>query len=188
MYRERAHLLAWLASLHHPNAFLTAATGIDEPGWKLLYLNSAGHKLCWHIAPRDVELFDHVMTVPSTDPRVQWDGHTTDEKYQHIRSLTLSEKGAAVRAPVLPARARGAKAAPIPATGHSSTPAMAARSNVDALLDAYAHRGRVIQQALRLVNAAIDAPSIDATEQRPMHDFAHKIRHALLVASPRTDT
>ncbi|MFF4504225.1 hypothetical protein [Streptomyces sp. NPDC001401] len=190
VYRERAHLLGWLASLHHHNAFLTAATGVDEPGWKLLHLNIAGHKLSWHIAPRDIELFDHVMTVPFTEPRGEWDGSTTDEKYQHIRLLTFSQKSMAVHAPAPapPDHARSSKAASAPATAHSSTRTMATQPNVDALLDAYAHRGTVIQQAVRLVDTVIDAPSVHDAEQRSMQDFAHKIRNTLLSAAPKTDT
>lgn len=56
---------------------------------------------------------------------------------------------------------------------------------LDALLDAYAHRGTVIQQALHLADTAIDAPSVDAAEQRAMRDFAHKMRSTLLSAMPQ---
>ncbi|MGI5456469.1 hypothetical protein ACQEWB_25555 [Streptomyces sp. CA-249302] len=162
VYRERAHLLGWLAALHPYDAFRTAATDVDEPGWQLLCLDIGGHRLRWRIAPRDAELFEHVTTVPFTDPHVQWDGSSTDEKYQHIRSLTLTRRSADVR----------------PTTSRSN--------NIDALLDGYAHRGTVIQQALRLVDTVLDTPSTGATEQHPVHEFAHRIRRALLVSSPRT--
>ena len=56
---------------------------------------------------------------------------------------------------------------------------------LDALLDAYAHRGTVIQQALHLADTAIGTPSVDAAEQRAMGDLAHKIRSALLPAMPQ---
>lgn len=85
VYRERAQLLAWLATL--VPAVITPATDVDEPGWLLLYLHTAAGQLSWHIAPRDVELFAHVEHVPADDPRAQWDGHTTDEKYERIRGL-----------------------------------------------------------------------------------------------------
>ncbi|MEU6140165.1 hypothetical protein ABZ848_07380 [Streptomyces sp. NPDC047081] len=162
LHRERAHLLGWLAALHHRDALLTAAPDVDEPGWKLLHLDVAGHGLSWHIAPRDVELFEHVTSVPFSDPRVRRDGGTTEETYRRIRSLTLSREGTAVRA-------------------------VAGRPNIDALLDGYAHRGAVIKQALRLVDTVIDTPPTGATEQHRVHDFAHRIRHALLVSSPKTD-
>lgn len=91
-YTERAHLLAWLAMLHH--AVLTPAPDIAEPGWQILYLNAAGQQMSWHISPRDMLLLGHVEQVPADDPRAQWDGHTTEEKYRrirtHARSLMMS--------------------------------------------------------------------------------------------------
>ncbi|MEE4540970.1 hypothetical protein V2S66_03180 [Streptomyces sp. V4-01] len=88
-YRERAHLLAWLAALHP--AVRTLAPDTAEPGWQILYLNPVtGGQMSWHIAPRDVELFDHVEYVPagSGDQRALWDGHTTEAKYERIAALT----------------------------------------------------------------------------------------------------
>ncbi|WP_151480644.1 hypothetical protein [Streptomyces albicerus] len=99
-YRERAHLLAWLAALHASNAVLVPALDIDdEDGWHLLFLTVAGRQLSWHISPRDVELFNHVERVDFGDPRAQWDGHTTDEKYERIRTLPWGEMRDAVRTP-----------------------------------------------------------------------------------------
>ncbi|NUP38983.1 MAG: hypothetical protein HOY76_18690 [Streptomyces sp.] len=57
--------------------------------------------------------------------------------------------------------------------------ATAGRPNLDALLDAYAHRGTAIRQALRLVDTVIGAPSADAAGQRAVRDLAHQIRNAL---------
>jgi DNA-binding CsgD family transcriptional regulator len=84
-YRERAHLLAWLAT-HYP-AVIAPAPDVDEPGWQLLYLTAPTGQLSWHIAPRDASLFAHVQRVTTTHPRAQWDGHTTEEKYERIRLL-----------------------------------------------------------------------------------------------------
>lgn len=84
-YRERAQLLAWLATLYP--SVIAPASDIDEPGWQLLYLYVAHRQLSWHIASRDAELFVHVEHVPPGDSRAQWDGHSTDEKYEHIRRL-----------------------------------------------------------------------------------------------------
>lgn len=99
-YRERAQLLAWLAFLHAPHAVLAPAVDIDdEDGWWLLFLTVAGRQLTWRIAPRDVELFQHVPHVDVADPRAQWDGHTTAEKYERIRTLPWGEMRAAVRTP-----------------------------------------------------------------------------------------
>lgn len=96
-YRERAQLLAWIAFLHDGHAFITTATDIDEPGWQLLFLHVAGRQLSWHIHPRDAELFAHIQEVPAGHPAVQWDGHTTEQKYERIRGLTFPEMRRAVR-------------------------------------------------------------------------------------------
>lgn len=65
-YRERAHLLAWLAALYP--AVITPAPDTDEPGWHLLYLTPSGHQMSWHISPRDVALFAHATAAPSPSP------------------------------------------------------------------------------------------------------------------------
>ena len=91
-YRERAHLLAWLATLYAAHSVIVPAIDIDdEDGWHLLFLSVAGRQLSWHISPRDIGLFAHVQRVDVGDNRAQWDGHTTDEKYSRIRSLSRAE-------------------------------------------------------------------------------------------------
>jgi hypothetical protein len=85
-HRERAHLVAWLAALHP--AVITEAPDVDEPGWQIVYITADGSQCSWHIAPRDAELFEHVERVQADDPRAQWDGHTTDQKYTRIRLHT----------------------------------------------------------------------------------------------------
>ncbi|WP_202516584.1 hypothetical protein [Streptomyces sp. SID161] len=94
-YRERAQLLAWLAALHPATAVITPAADIDgEDGWQLLYLVAGGWQMSWHIHPRDADLFEHVPLVDPADPRAQWDGRGTGQKYErirgHVRLLTLA--------------------------------------------------------------------------------------------------
>jgi hypothetical protein len=88
-YRERAHLVAWLAAVYP--AVITPAPDVDEPGWQIVYLAADDQQMSWHIAPRDADLFAHVERVEPDDPRAQWDGHTTEQKYdrirQHVRGL-----------------------------------------------------------------------------------------------------
>jgi multidrug efflux pump subunit AcrA (membrane-fusion protein) len=84
-YRERAQLVAWLAAIHP--AVLAPAPDVADDGWQILYLTASGHQLSWHIHPRDAELFTHVERVPADDPRAQWDGHSTAEKYERIAAL-----------------------------------------------------------------------------------------------------
>jgi hypothetical protein len=84
-YRERAHLLAWLAT-HYP-AIMVPALDLPEAGWWLLYITAPTGQLSWHISPRDAGLLAHVQRVEPDDPRAQWDGHTTEQKYDRIRQL-----------------------------------------------------------------------------------------------------
>ncbi|MGW1744532.1 hypothetical protein ACWCRD_02720 [Streptomyces sp. NPDC002092] len=82
-YRERAHLVALVASVAE-QAVIAPAPDVDDPGWQILYITLHGRQCSWHIAPRDADLFEHLDHVGAGDPRAQWDGHTTDEKYRHI--------------------------------------------------------------------------------------------------------
>ncbi len=97
-YRERAQLLAWLAALHPSTTVITQSPDVDQDGWQLLYLVAAGWQMSWHIHPRDADLFGHVTVVDVTDPRAQWDGHGSEQKYErmrgHVRLLALDGLGA----------------------------------------------------------------------------------------------
>ncbi|WP_106435674.1 hypothetical protein [Streptomyces sp. TOR3209] len=86
-YRERAHLVALLAALTD-GAVISYARDVDEPGWQIVYLTLGGHQATWHISPRDADLFAHVERVDVEDPRAQWDGHTTEQKYERIAAWT----------------------------------------------------------------------------------------------------
>jgi hypothetical protein len=94
-YRERAQLLAWITALHPATSVITTSPDVDEDGWQLLYLVAGGWQMSWHIHPRDADLFRHVTVVDVTDPRAQWDGHGTAQKYErirnHVRLLVLDE-------------------------------------------------------------------------------------------------
>jgi len=86
-YRERAHLVALLAALTD-GAVIIYATDVEEPGWQIVYLTLGGRQASWHISPRDADLFTYVERVEHDDPRAQWDGHTTEEKYLGIAAWT----------------------------------------------------------------------------------------------------
>jgi hypothetical protein len=91
-YRERAHLVALLAGLTR-GAVIAPAPDVDEPGWQIVYLTIGSHQASWHVHPRDADLFAHVERVEADDPQAQWDGHTTEEKYERIRQLAAARTG-----------------------------------------------------------------------------------------------
>lgn len=84
VYRERARLVAFLASLF-PSVLSYADP--DEPDWAVVYVSSPAGQLSWHIAPGDVELFAHVPKVTPDDKRAEWDGHDTPTKYERLAAL-----------------------------------------------------------------------------------------------------
>lgn len=79
VYRERAHLLALLAT-HYPARVWRDE---DEPQWPVLYIDLPTGQVSWHLNLSDLDLFAHVDSGHET-----WDGHTTDEKYERIREWT----------------------------------------------------------------------------------------------------
>jgi hypothetical protein len=88
VYRERAHLVAHLATLYPA----TMADDPQDPDWRIVYLDTPAGQWSWRIAHSDLDLFGHVP-----DGAMEWDGHTTDEKYRRMRELTAlrapAEKG-----------------------------------------------------------------------------------------------
>ncbi|MGK5733205.1 hypothetical protein [Streptomyces sp. URMC 124] len=85
VYRERAHLVAHLAALYPSHI---GYTDPNAPDWAIVIVEAPGGQPSWHIAERDLDLFEHV--IPTNRICRGWDGHTTDEKYERIRALTAS--------------------------------------------------------------------------------------------------
>lgn len=86
-YRERARLVALIAGGLAEQVVVAPAPDVDEPGWQVLYATLHGCQCSWHFAPNDADLIEYFEHVPADDPRAQWDGHTTEAKYNHIDYL-----------------------------------------------------------------------------------------------------
>ncbi|MEV8353168.1 hypothetical protein ACFVTT_34130 [Streptomyces niveus] len=86
-YRERGHLVALVAGGLAEQAVIAPAPDVTEPGWQILYITLHDRQCSWHIAPKDAPLFEFLDHVTADDPRAQWDGHTTEAKYEHIAQL-----------------------------------------------------------------------------------------------------
>lgn len=82
-YRERARLIAYLASLF-PSELSYGDT--NAPTWPVIYITTPAGQLSWHLSPDDLDLFEHVAWHPSGGANL-WDGHTTEEKYRRLASL-----------------------------------------------------------------------------------------------------
>ncbi|MFE3461381.1 hypothetical protein ACFXKD_27875 [Nocardiopsis aegyptia] len=85
VYRERAHLVAHLASQHPA---VLAYSDPDEPAWPVITVSTPAGQMTWHLSPDDLDLVAHVPVVSADDPRAAWDGHDTATKYERLRALT----------------------------------------------------------------------------------------------------
>ena len=55
-----------------------------DDNWRnIVYINSPNGQLSWHISEDELCLFSHLQY----DPNVQWDGHTTEEKYSRLLGM-----------------------------------------------------------------------------------------------------
>ncbi|MEU4947694.1 hypothetical protein [Streptomyces lavendulae] len=86
-YRERAHLVAHLASLY-PSQIAYADP--EAPDWAVVTVEAPTGQMSWHVAPRDMDLFEHVER--QNGLVLPWDGHSTEEKYERLRQLTIRPK------------------------------------------------------------------------------------------------
>lgn len=82
VYRERAHLVAFLAATYDSTIGFTDP---NEPDWAVVTISTPEGQMTWHISPDDMDLFGHV----DDHPDAYYDGHTTEEKYERLRALTL---------------------------------------------------------------------------------------------------
>jgi len=89
VYRERAHLVAYLAALF-PSVI--SHSGSSGSLWPVVYVATPAGQLSWHMSIEDLDLFGHVPQVPADDPRARWDGHTTEEKYQRLAALVTEDQ------------------------------------------------------------------------------------------------
>lgn len=97
-YLERARITAFLLAQSAeagPTSFvirdivMTPALDVDEKGWYILFVTIGKYQMSWHISPDQRYMFDWVPLVDKDDPRAQWDGHTTEQKYQWLWSMTM---------------------------------------------------------------------------------------------------
>lgn len=83
LYRERAHLVAFLATVY-PSC--VAYNDPLAPGWPVVFVETPEGQLSWHVSPLDLDLLVHVRR----DERVVWDAHSTEEKYARLARLVAA--------------------------------------------------------------------------------------------------
>jgi len=91
IYRERAHLVAYLAAMW-PSYI--GHTDPNEPDWEVVTIDTDHGQMTWHISKEDSDLFGHVDRTSYVDwgsHSWRWDGHSTEEKYERLKALTIDE-------------------------------------------------------------------------------------------------
>ncbi len=83
-YRERAHLVAFLASIF-PSVI--AYNDPIAPEWPVIYVETSQGQMSWHLSGGDLDLFGHVP-VAEGGQAPTWDGHSTADKYERLHALT----------------------------------------------------------------------------------------------------
>ncbi|MFK0294807.1 hypothetical protein ACIQU6_30645 [Streptomyces sp. NPDC090442] len=83
VYRERSALVTYLAA-QYPSV-IAPATDYPGSGWYVVYVEGPAGQMSWHFPPEDLPLFpDAIPHVPTW----VWDGHSTEEKYGRLATLT----------------------------------------------------------------------------------------------------
>lgn len=84
LYRERAHLLAFLAAAAD-NSYL--AYSDPNEAWPVLTIEDETGQMCWHINPEDLDLFERIASVNRKIEPPKWDGHSNEVKYNRLQRL-----------------------------------------------------------------------------------------------------
>lgn len=81
-YRERNMLVAYLSKLYPSGVKKTVIEGWDECWHNCVYIDLPTGQASWHFHDNDKDLFDHLTEYP-----FEWNGHTTEEKYNSMNTL-----------------------------------------------------------------------------------------------------
>jgi hypothetical protein len=85
-YHERNQLVALLARLYPSGRKRTAIEGWD-PEWNgCVYIDLPTGQASWHYHDREADLFADLPEYAG-----EWDGHTTEQKYQRVHDLWSSK-------------------------------------------------------------------------------------------------
>ena len=91
VYNERNRLVALMARLFPSGLKKTAIPGWDEAWHGCVYIDLPTGQASWHFHDREAHLFDGLPPYSG-----EWDGHSTDEKYERIARAALETREAGV--------------------------------------------------------------------------------------------
>jgi hypothetical protein len=78
-YTERNRLVAFLTSIYPSGVRKTAIPGWDEAWHGCVYIDLPTGQASWHFHDSEAHLFAHLTPYDG-----EWDGHTTEEKYERL--------------------------------------------------------------------------------------------------------
>jgi hypothetical protein len=84
VYTERNRLVSFIASM-----FPSGIKETDIPGWDkewhgCVYIDLPNGQASWHYHESEAHMFAHLLRYEG-----EWDGHTTEEKYNRVAALEL---------------------------------------------------------------------------------------------------
>lgn len=82
VYQERNRLVALLARIYPSGISRTDIEGWDPDWHNVVYIDTPMGQMSWHYHTRDAWMFSGLDFYAG-----QWDGHSTEEKYNRMRSL-----------------------------------------------------------------------------------------------------
>lgn len=85
VYFERNQLVAFLSKLYPSGYTYTEIQGWKPDSCHCVIIDLPTGQASWHFHKSEAQLFEHL-----TDYKGAWDGHTTEQKYSHIRSFKSS--------------------------------------------------------------------------------------------------
>ena len=86
-YTERNRLVAFLSNIYPSGVKKTAIPGWDEAWHNCVYIDLPVGQASWHYHNDEAHLFAHLPPYES-----EWDGHTTEEKYERLLLATNHAK------------------------------------------------------------------------------------------------
>lgn len=82
-YEERNRVVAALASRFYAGTARTAIEGWSDDWHGCVYIDLPTGQVSWHFHDSQAWLFSHLLPY-----RGEWDGHTTEEKYERLLAFT----------------------------------------------------------------------------------------------------
>jgi hypothetical protein len=88
-YHERNQLVALLARMYPSGTRRTVIKGWGPEWYNCVYLDTPAGQLSWHYHDNEAELFAGLPAYVG-----EWDGHTTEQKYERVQALWVNAPGA----------------------------------------------------------------------------------------------